>query len=52
MRPRARKPVKIAGWGGLNGQKPAKTGELSRKPKKTVENQHFSIDFAHLKAAL
>jgi hypothetical protein len=32
-------------------EKPVKTGNLSEKPKKTVEIACFPIDFAHAEAA-
>ena len=35
-----------------NRKKPAKMGNFSEKPKKTVEIGCFPIDFAHAKAAL
>jgi len=49
---RCLKPASIAGFCGAEVQKQAKIGDFVRKPKKTVENTLFSIDFDHLEAAL
>jgi hypothetical protein len=47
-----RKPRQLRVSATRETQKPGKIGIFRRKPKKTVENAGFSIDFICLEAAL